>query len=218
MRVLVIGVTGTLGSALCAAGIRDGHEVIGASRSRPNYFGEREWRRLDVRDRDAVDYLIGEIRPDLVLNSASVVGDWEATAIGAGNVASAAARRGVRQLLMSTDAVFASRDEEYREEEPPSPVTPYGAAKAAAETAVSAIDQRAAIVRTSLIVGSDGNTPRESAVHEAVADPASRVSTPTRSDHRSHATTLPRPSGRSLPPIGPGCITSPGPSRSASTS
>lgn len=76
---------------------------------------------------------------------------------------------------MSTDAVFASRDEEYREEEPPSPVTPYGAAKAAAETAVSAIDQRAAIVRTSLIVGSDGNTPRESAVHEAVADPASRV-------------------------------------------
>lgn len=91
--------------------------MIGASRSSPAYFGEREWRRLDVRDRDAADHLIGEICPDLVLNSASVVGDWEATAIGAVNVASATARRGVRQLLMSTDAVFASRDEGYREDE-----------------------------------------------------------------------------------------------------
>ena len=76
---------------------------------------------------------------------------------------------------MSTDAVFASRDEGYREEEPPSPVTPYGAAKAAAETAVSAIYPGAAIVRTSLIVGGAGDSPRERAVHEAVADPASRA-------------------------------------------
>src|SRR5699024_3669218 len=73
-----------------------------------------------------------EVRPDLVINSAAVVGDWTVTASGPVNVAVACAERGVRQLLMSTDAVFASRDEGYREEDPPSPVTPYGAAKAAA--------------------------------------------------------------------------------------
>lgn len=71
--------------------------------------------------------------------------------------------------------VFASRDEGYRDEGPPSPTTPYGAAKAAAETAVSAIDPTAAIVRTSLIIGSDRSTPRERVVHEAVATPDTRA-------------------------------------------
>ena len=37
----------------------------------------------------------------------------------------------------------------------PTPVYPYGAAKAAAETAVRAIDPRAVLVRTSLIVGDE---------------------------------------------------------------
>ena len=153
VRVLITGATGTLGSALCSAGRRFGHDMLGVSRTKPPGFKECEWRPLDVRDGESVDRLIAEVRPDLVINSAAVVGDWKVTAGGAVNVAVACAERGVRQLLMSTDAVFVSRDEGYREEEPPSPVTPYGAAKAAAETAVSAIDPGAAIVRTSLIVG-----------------------------------------------------------------
>ena len=175
MRVLITGATGTLGSALCSAVRRFGHDVLGVSRTKPPGFKECAWRPLDVRDGEAVDRLITEVRPDLVLNSAAVVGDWEVTASGAVNVAIACAERGVRQLMMSTDAVFAGRDEGYKEGEPPSPVTPYGAAKAAAETAVSTIDPTAAIVRTSLIIGSDGDTPRDHAVHEAVADPGSRA-------------------------------------------
>lgn len=173
MRVLITGATGALGRALCSAGRRFGHDMLGASRTKLPGFKECEWWPLDVRDGEAVDRLVAEVRPDLLLNSASVVGDWTATASGAVNVAMACAERGVRQLLMSTDAVFASRDEGYKEVEPPSPVTPYGAAKAAAETAMSAIDPGAAIVRTSLIVGGNGDTPRERTVHEAVADPQS---------------------------------------------
>ena len=132
VRVLITGATGTLGGALCSAGRRFGHDMLGVSRTKPPGFKECEWRPLDVRDGESVDRLIAEVRPDLVINSAAVVGDWTVTAGGAVNVAVACAERGVRQLLMSTDAVFVSRDEGYREEEPPSPVTPYGAAKAAA--------------------------------------------------------------------------------------
>ena len=175
VRVLITGATGTLGGALCSAGRRFGHDMLGVSRTKPPGFKECEWRPLDVRDGESVDRLIAEVRPDLVINSAAVVGDWKVTAGGAVNVAVACAERGVRQLLMSTDAVFVSRDEGYREEEPPSPVTPYGAAKAAAETAVSAIDPGAAIVRTSLIVGGAGDSPRERVVHDAVAEPGSRA-------------------------------------------
>jgi dTDP-4-dehydrorhamnose reductase len=47
----------------------------------------------------------------------------------------------------------------------PDPVTPYGAAKAAAETAVKGITPAAVIARTSLIIG-DGDSPHERLVHD----------------------------------------------------
>lgn len=173
MRILVTGATGTLGSALTVARAEASDELIGVSRNSPDGPQRSEWRRLDVRDQAAVDELISKVRPDLVVHSAAVVGDWEATAIGSVNVAAAAARHGARQVHLSTDAVFASRDTAYRETDPPCPVTPYGAAKAAAETALCVIDPTAAFVRTSLIVGTNGRTPRERVVHEAVGGPSS---------------------------------------------
>ncbi|WP_306216180.1 sugar nucleotide-binding protein, partial [Actinoplanes sp. RD1] len=63
------------------------------------------------------------------------------------------AAAGARLIHISTDAVHAGRDTPYADDEPPSPVYAYGAAKAAAETAVRAIDPAAALVRTSLIIG-----------------------------------------------------------------
>lgn len=171
MRVVVTGATGTLGSALVDARADAADEVIGVSRSKPEGRGRSEWRRLDVRDKGGVDRLFGLVRPGLVVHSAAVVGDWGTTATGSVNVAQAAVRHGTRQVHLSTDAVFASREEAYRETDLPCPVTPYGAAKAAAETVLCAVDPMAAIVRTSLIVGNDGRTPRERVVHEAVADP-----------------------------------------------
>ncbi|GGM41357.1 hypothetical protein GCM10011608_27650 [Micromonospora sonchi] len=56
-------------------------------------------------------------------------------------------------MYISSDALHAGRPEPYADDDPPSPIFPYGAAKAAAETAVRALDPGAALVRTSLIVG-----------------------------------------------------------------
>jgi dTDP-4-dehydrorhamnose reductase len=77
---------------------------------------------------------------------------------GAANVAAAAAAVGARLVHISSDAVHSGRPEWYRDTDEPSPVTAYGAAKAAGETAVAAVDPSAAIVRTSLILG-DESTP-----------------------------------------------------------
>ncbi|MGK5523070.1 sugar nucleotide-binding protein, partial [Micromonospora sp. URMC 107] len=66
-----------------------------------------------------------------------------------------AAEAGARLVHLSSDALHAGRPEPYADDEPPSPVFAYGAAKAAAETAVRAIDPGAALVRTSLIVGDE---------------------------------------------------------------
>lgn len=65
---------------------------------------------------------------------------------------------------VSSDAVFAGTLPSYDETHLPDPTTPYGAAKAAAETAVKAITPTAITARTSLVIG-DGDSPQEQHVH-----------------------------------------------------
>ncbi|GAA4255547.1 hypothetical protein GCM10022255_064830 [Dactylosporangium darangshiense] len=75
----------------------------------------------------------------------------------------------MRLVHVSSDAIFSGRaGREYTESDEPDPIYPYGAAKAAAETAVRAIDPLAAVVRTSLILG-DGNGAHEHLTHDLVA-------------------------------------------------
>jgi dTDP-4-dehydrorhamnose reductase len=70
-------------------------------------------------------------------------------------VALAATGAGARLVHVSSDALHGGRPEPYGDDAVPTPIYPYGAAKAAAETAVAAIDPAAALVRTSLIVGDE---------------------------------------------------------------
>jgi dTDP-4-dehydrorhamnose reductase len=70
--------------------------------------------------------------------------------------------------------VFSGAAPRYDETSPPDPVTPYGAAKAAAETAVRAIAPGAVIARTSLIIG-DGDSKHERLVHALAAGTAAGV-------------------------------------------
>jgi dTDP-4-dehydrorhamnose reductase len=71
---------------------------------------------------------------------------------------------GARLVHVSSDAVFSGTAPSYDETRQPDPVTPYGAAKAAAETAVKGIAPAAVIARTSLIIG-DGDSQHERLVH-----------------------------------------------------
>ena len=119
-----------------------GHTVTGTSSA-----------ELDITDRAAVQRLVAARRPDAVVNCAVRPDSWAVTATGAANVALAA--RGARLVHLSTDALHAGRPAAYLDDEDPTPVHLYGAAKAAAETAVTAIHPDAAIVRTSLIIGDE---------------------------------------------------------------
>ena len=67
--------------------------------------------------------------------------------MGAANVALAASAAGGRLVQVSSDAVFSGAAIRYDETCVPDPISPYGAAKAAAETAVSAIAPTAVIAR-----------------------------------------------------------------------
>jgi dTDP-4-dehydrorhamnose reductase len=164
MRMLITGVSGHLGGTTARRAAAAGWEVTGTYFSNP--VGRGEW--LDVRDRPAVDDLIGRAEPDVVVHTAAGREDWALIADGSAYVALAAARAGARLVHVSTEAVFSGRDGWYDEDALPDPIYRYGAAKAAAETAVRAIDPAAAVVRTSLILGY-GRGAAEKLTHDLAA-------------------------------------------------
>ncbi|MET8085695.1 sugar nucleotide-binding protein [Micromonospora sp. NPDC005237] len=153
MRVLVVGGSGFLGRAVCRRGVSAGFSVVGTFYSGSVGVSGVVGRRLDVTDRAAVRALVAEVRPDTVVATPYRYDDWTVTADGAAHVALAAAEVGARLVHLSSDALHGGRPTPYADDDPPSPVNAYGAAKAAAETAVRAIDPGAALVRTSLILG-----------------------------------------------------------------
>ena len=169
MRTLIVGGSGFLGSELVRQCSLAGHEVAATYLTRPGESAGLEWLPLDVRRREDVDVLIGAFRPEVVINAAYRQTDWTTTAIGAVNVALAVSTAGGRLVHVSSDAVFSGAAVRYDETCVPDPITPYGAAKAAAETAVTAIVPTAVIARTSLIIG-DGDSPHEALVRSLATD------------------------------------------------
>jgi dTDP-4-dehydrorhamnose reductase len=168
VRILVVGGSGFLGGELVRRSSAAGDEVVATFRTRPGSLDGVDWRPLDVRDRDDVATLVRAVGPDIVVNAAYAQSDWATTAEGAAHVGLAAAAGGARLVHVSSDAVFSGAAVHYDETRVPDPVNPYGAAKAAAETAIGAVDPRAVIARTSLILG-DGRSPHERFVHDLVA-------------------------------------------------
>lgn len=158
MRLLVTGGhTGYLGRHVVEAGRHAGHDVV------PVGSGD-----ADLRDAPAVEALLAAVRPDAVVHTAYVQSDWHVTATGAAQVAVATARQGARLVLVSSDVVFSGDDGVYAEAAAPDPITPYGAAKAAAETVALAVVRDVVVARTSLILG-DGRSKHELRVHALAA-------------------------------------------------
>ncbi|MEV0154527.1 sugar nucleotide-binding protein [Micromonospora sp. NPDC050686] len=153
MNLLVVGASGFLGGEVCRQAVAAGRRVVGTYHSAVVGAPAVEPRRLDVTDRAAVRALLTEVRPDAVVGTSYRYDDWRVTADGAANVAYAAAEVGARLVHLSSDALHAGRPTPYADDDVPTPVNAYGAAKAAAETAVRVVDPGAALVRTSLIVG-----------------------------------------------------------------
>ncbi|MGV4926738.1 sugar nucleotide-binding protein (plasmid) [Streptomyces sp. BHT-5-2] len=165
MNILIVGGSGFLGRELGKQAQAAGHTVTATFATRAGDVGGIRWLPMDLRRSSEIAPVLRESRPDVVINAAYRKADWAATADGAIHLAMAAASYGARLVHVSSDAVFSGSDVHYDESALPDPVTPYGAAKAAAETAIRLLAPAAVIARTSLIIG-DGGSVHETLVHE----------------------------------------------------
>ncbi len=153
-RYVIAGAGGMLGYELRAA--LDGRDVTALTRS-----------QLDVTDRDAV--LRAVEGADVVINAAAYTHVDEAeqresearaiNAIGAANLAEAAARNSARLVQVSTDYVFrGDAVVPYSESAPRDPLSAYGRTKAEGELlALAANPNRTYIVRTAWLYGARGS-------------------------------------------------------------
>lgn len=168
MTVLIIGASGFLGTELVRQATSAGRPVAATFHSRPRVLPDVPWHRLDLRDAERIEAVLDTVAPSVVINASSGDADWAVTADGAVRLAKATARQGIRLVHVSSDAVFSGTDVRYDETALPDPITPYGAAKATAETAVRLLHPTPVVARTSLIIG-DGGSAHERIVHELAA-------------------------------------------------
>jgi dTDP-4-dehydrorhamnose reductase len=163
-RLFVTGLAGLLGSELAVRARAAGWDVAGSVFERPGPL-EIEAVRLDVRDADSVRIALRGA--DVVVHTAyrQEGPDAEATTAGGARVVASAAP--ARLIHLSSDVIFSGALERpLREDDPPDPVTEYGALKARAEELVVAERPDALLVRTSLIYRGDGTSRHERAARD----------------------------------------------------
>jgi dTDP-4-dehydrorhamnose reductase len=117
---------------------------------------------LDVGDQAAVQQLVQEMRPQVIIHTAYCKEGPDLhriTAQGAGYVAQAASDVGARLVHISSDVLLDGEQPPYDEAALPAPRHPYGQAKADAEAAVRLAAPQAVLVRTSLICRLDPPDP-----------------------------------------------------------
>ncbi|MFJ4784582.1 SDR family oxidoreductase [Streptomyces sp. NPDC088794] len=165
MTVLIIGGNGFLGAELVHRSTAAGHATDATFTTRPGSAPGITWHALDLRDAERVAAVVAAVGPSLVVNATSGGPDWAITAEGPVHLAMAAAKHGCRLVHVSSDAVFSGTRVHYDESCLPDPVTPYGAAKAAAETGVRLVHPDPVVARTSLIIG-DLRSVHVRAVHD----------------------------------------------------
>ena len=120
--------------------------------------------RVDVRDRDLVQRVVRDVRPDVVLHLAAATDvdrcqlepEWARlnNAVGTENVAIAARDVGAVLVYVSTGSVFSGEQAEpYVETDAPGPVNVYATTKLEGERIVTNVLPRAYIVRAGWMIG-----------------------------------------------------------------
>ncbi len=176
MRILVTGANGLLGQKLCALlqGVPD-VELTATARSKPTIpLTRAEFAILDTTDPLAVERVLSNTRPDVVINTAAMTmvdkcelerdACWNANVKAVENIIRTCEKHQTHLLHVSTDFVFDGSRGPLDEEAVPAPVNYYGLSKLEAEKKVMAANTSWCIVRTVLVYGVTADMSRSNIV------------------------------------------------------
>lgn len=174
-RILVIGKSGTLATALREAAPPAGFALTALGRDQCN-----------LRDRGAVAAALDKVWPAVVINAAAYTDvdgaehDRDAAfalnADGPGTLAAICRERGIPLLHISTDYVFdGTKGAPYTEGDMTNPINIYGESKLSGEGAVAAALEEHVIVRTAWLYGPVGRSFVAAILERARAGAAVRV-------------------------------------------
>ena len=143
MRTLVLGSTGTIGSAILTATAERHWPTLGTC-----YRGTaKHLLAVDVRDADAVRELIADYQPD-----ATVCATPLEDAADAGRLAAVVRAHGGVLVAFTSEAVYGDCKVAMREDDPLTPLSDRGRHDAAVEAAIRAeLPERNLILRTSSV-------------------------------------------------------------------
>lgn len=156
MRILVTGASGLLGLNLSLQ-MTATHDITGVDRSK---LGAVPFSLLnaDLLEAGACSRLIDVVRPEAVIHTAAnaIIDACESDPAGArrlngelpGELAEVCARRSIRMIHISTDAVFdGTKDGIYTEADAPNPLSVYAQTKLDGERNVLSANPQAAVAR-----------------------------------------------------------------------
>ena len=156
MRILVTGASGLLGLNLSLQMTPD-HEIVGVDRSKLKGVPFR-LLNADLLEPGVCSRLIDMVHPEAVIHTAAnaLVDACERDPIGArrlnadlpGELAELCAKRSIRLIHISTDAVFdGTKDGLYTEADAPNPLSVYAQTKLDGERNVLSVNPQAAVAR-----------------------------------------------------------------------
>lgn len=155
MKILLAGINGQLGQEL--------HPMLVK-------LGDVTWvdrETLDLSQPDMIRQVIGEVKPDSIVNACAYTAVDKAESesdlamavngSGVGILAAEALKLGARLIHVSTDYVFdGSQSHPYQETDPTNPIGVYGRSKLAGEEAIQQVGGDYIIVRTAWVYGVGG--------------------------------------------------------------
>lgn len=162
LKLLITGSGGLFGSKLSQTAIAAFHEVYSTYNKHPPHEGTPI--KLDVTDRNQVERVIQNLKPDAVVHAAALTDvdlcetnkplAWTINVDGTRHVAEASSKYHVFFLFISTDYVFNGEKGLYKETDEPAPINYYGITKLKAEEQVEKLSGEHCTARTSVIFGS----------------------------------------------------------------
>lgn len=164
-RILIIGSNGMLGQSLTTHFMfKKEIELMCASFEDSSFYGNINYKKIDITSPKEVKDLIKNFCPDYVINSAAYTNvdgcesekelSWAINVTGVENIIKYTRACSGHLIHISSDYIFDGLNGPYTEEEKPNPISHYGKEKLAAENAILSSGIKFTIIRTNVLYGS----------------------------------------------------------------